>query len=115
MSTKNNADPAIYKPLLSLVIGWNILAYWTGIHWIGYIALLAGFAGIVSETFAEKLMLYIHSILLFIFSLLQKVFITFIYFLIITPISILKRRGKRPIQKWFHPTQKDSSQLEKLW
>jgi len=104
-----------YKSLLSLVIGWNILAYWTGFHWIGYIALIVGFIGIASEAFAQELISIIHVILVYIFSTIQKVLITFIYFLIITPISILKRRVKQTNSNWIPPSQKDSSQLEKLW
>lgn len=104
-----------YAALLSMIIGWNILSYWTGIHWIGYVALTLGFMGIASEKFAEKLVDYIHTGLVFLFGILQKILLSFVYFLVFTPIAMLKSRTKEDNKIWFIPEQKDVSQLKKLW
>ncbi len=99
-----------------MVIGWNILSYWTGIHWIGYVALLIGFLGIASEKFAEKLISYVHTALRFVFSFLQKILLGIVYYLVFFPIALLKREEKKSENNnWITPVSKDSSQLEKLW
>lgn len=104
-----------YLSLLSMVIGWNILSYWTGIHWIGYTALGLGFLGIASEKFAQKLVHYIHTVLIFIFSFLQKILLSIVYFLIFTPIAFLRKKENAQKENWIFPASKDSTQLEKLW
>lgn len=104
-----------YLSLLSMVIGWNILSYWTGIHWIGYAALGLGFIGIASEKTAQTLVHYIHTALTFIFSFLQKTLLSIIYFLVFTPVAIVRRKENKLKENWISPTAKDNSQLEKLW
>lgn len=104
-----------YLPLLSMVIGWNILSYWTGIHWIGYVALGLGFLGIASEKFAQKPVQYIHTALVFVFSFLQKILLSIVYFLVFTPIALIKKKENKVKENWISPTTKDNSQLEKLW
>lgn len=104
-----------YISLLSLVIGWNILSYWTGIHWIGYTALIIGFIGIVSETFTNRLIAIIHNIFKWIFHLLQKIILTMIYFLIVTPIALVKRKDKKNNSTWIIPVEKSTHQFEKMW
>lgn len=99
-----------------MVIGWNILSYWTGIHWIGYVALLVGFLGIASEKFAEKLIYYVHALLTHVFTFLQKILLGIIYYLVFTPIALLKRNEKKSENPhWISPVTKDGTQLEKMW
>lgn len=106
-----------YISLLSMVIGWNILSYWTGIHWIGYIALGIAFIGIISEKFAEKFVAGIHTIFKKIFYFIQTISLTMIYYLLITPISILKKssKNKEQIQIWKTINSDKKNSLEKMW
>lgn len=104
-----------YIALLSMVIGWNILSYWTGIPWIGYIALAIGFTGIISETFTSLLINIIHTIFRVVFQVVQKIFLTLMYFLVITPIALIKRKNQKKLDSWYTPEKKKLQQFEKMW
>lgn len=104
-----------YIALLSMVIGWNILSYWTGIHWIGYAALAIGFIGIISENFTNRFIKITHGIFRVIFQILQKIYLTMLYFFVITPIALFKRKKQKSQSPWFSPEKKDLQQFEKLW
>lgn len=98
-----------------MVIGWNILSYWTGIFWIGYFALVIGFLGIVSEKFAIKTVQIIHGVFKFIFNIVQKLLLTFVYFLVLSPIALLKKKSTSSDNHWITPGPTVGSDLKKLW
>lgn len=99
-----------------MVIGWNILSYWTGIHWIGIAALIIGFAGIISEKFAQKVVNLIHQTFSYIFDFIQKVILTIIFIFVITPIAFLRRREKiSKKSSWIKMASKSPEQLRKMW
>lgn len=104
-----------YIALLSMVIGWNILSYWTGIHWIGYVALTIGFIGIISENFTNRLINITHGIFRIVFQFVQKIFLSILYFIVITPIALIKRKNQKTQDTWFTPEKKELQQFEKLW
>ncbi|MCO5233565.1 MAG: hypothetical protein LC105_08205 [Chitinophagales bacterium] len=104
----------VYLPLLSLVIGWSLLAFITGLEWISYIALFIGMIGILSEKLAKKIMGYIHLLIQFIFQTFQKILLTLIYYLVFFPISLLNKK-KNELNTWIEVHPKENKQLEKLW
>lgn len=98
-----------------MVIGWNILSYWTEIFWIGYIALAIGFLGIVSEKFAHKTMQIVHGVFKFLFNILQKILLSIIYFLVFSPIALIKKKKISPENYWIIPNKTTGDDLKKLW
>lgn len=106
---------SMYVSLLSIVIGWSVLAFVTDINWIAYIALAIGFIGIISEKFAQKFTQFTHSIFQFIFNWIQRLLLTFIYIFVFTPISILKKDDKKSGSFWLSPEKQNKSQLKNLW
>lgn len=98
-----------------MVIGWNILSYWTGIFWIGYFALTIGFLGIVSEKFAHKTIQIIHGVFKFLFNIIQKVMLTIVYFLVFSPIALIKKKSKPSDIHWIIPESTSGSDLKKMW
>ncbi len=104
-----------YKSLLSMVIGLSVLSYLIHVHWIAYTILTIAFLGIISEKFALGFIKTIHKIASFIFSLIQKILLIIVYYLIITPISLIKRRGETANTVWITPDSKDADQLKNMW
>ena len=98
-----------------MVIGWNILSYWTGIFWIGYFALTIGFLGIASEKFAQKTMQIVHSVFKFIFNIVQKIMLTIVYLLVFSPIAIIKKKKISSENHWITPNATTGADLKKLW
>ena len=104
-----------YKSLLSLVLGTIVLAWISGYDQILIAGLFIGFIGLISPKTGEKIMYFIHQILTIIFSILQKVLLTILYFFLFTPLAFLKRRSRKESPKWIYPASKNISQIEKMW
>lgn len=105
----------VYKKLLSMTIGLNILSYWTGKHWIGYTIIVIAILGLFSEKLLVHFFKAIDSILSFVFNNLQKLLLAIIFYTVITPISILKRRAETKNNHWVKSSNKDNQQLKKMW
>ena len=112
---ESNTNNHPYLPLLSMVIGWNLLSYLTGMFWIGYLALAIGFAGIVSEKIAVKTIQIIHGVFKFIFNIVQKVMLSIVYFLVFSPIALLKKKNLTSENHWIIPKSTLGSDLKKPW
>ena len=105
----------IYKSILSMLVGWSLLSFITQIDWIAYIAVAIAFLAIAYEKFAIRLVDVLHSVFILIFTFIQKALLTIIFYLIVSPISLLKRDKEQKKEIWHSPEKTNIQQLKKLW
>ncbi|MCO5247467.1 MAG: hypothetical protein M9887_00740 [Chitinophagales bacterium] len=104
-----------YKSLLSMLVGWCLLSFITKIEWISYIAVALAFGGLISERFAEKFMKIVHKIIHLVFNSIQKILLAIVYYLVITPIALMKKNETKEGNFWHIHKNTTSEQLKKLW
>jgi|GEM_PF-5753823 len=104
-----------YQQILGMVIGLSVLSYISRQPYISYFALSIGFLSIASERFARAWVHYTHKILVAVFGFILKLILGVIYYVIITPIGIIKRKEKKH-EGWQGISRKeDPEQMKYTW
>jgi hypothetical protein len=104
----------IYQPIVGMVIGFSILSYLLQQPIIAYIVLATAFISLVSERVGGLLVRTVHAIISFVFGWLLKAILATIYFLLLTPIALFRK--KQPKEDGWQPVKAaGESQMKYTW